>query len=58
MKYFDEEFLELKDELFRAIFQDCDVLKKMPKPRAKEAFLNAKPYFELWQMEKNKVLEE
>jgi hypothetical protein len=57
VKYFDEEFGMLKEELFRAIFQDFETLKQMPVPRSKEAFLGSKPYFELWQLEKDKMEE-
>jgi hypothetical protein len=55
VKYFDEEVGMLKEELFRAIFNDSEALKRMPVPRKKEAFLNAKPFFELWQQEKDRM---
>lgn len=47
----------LKEELFFAIFGDYDVLKQKPIPRAREAFYEAKPYFELLRVEKQKVEE-
>jgi hypothetical protein len=55
VKYFDEEVGMLKEELFRAIFKDSEALKRMPVPRNKEAFLNAKPFFELWQQERDRM---
>ena len=45
----------MKEELFRAIFLDYGALKKMPAPRTREAFLEAKPYFEQLELEREKV---
>lgn len=57
VKYFDEELSMLKQELFRAIFHDVETLKQLPEPRSREAFLGAKPYFQLWQAQNEKVEE-
>jgi len=55
VKYFDEELGLLKEELFRAIFNESEALKRMPVPRNRAEFLNAKPFFELWQQEKDRM---
>jgi hypothetical protein len=47
----------LKEEMFRAIFLDYDVLKRKPAPRSSHAFLGAKPYFEQLKAEKDKSQE-
>ncbi len=57
VKYFDEELAMLKEELFFAIFSDFEVLKQKPVPRAREAFFEAKPYFALLELERQKVEE-
>jgi len=57
VKYFDEELAMLKEELFFAIFSDFEVLKQKPVPRAREAFFEAKPFFVLLDLERQKVEE-
>ena len=47
----------LKEEMFRAIFLDYDLLKRKPAPRSSQAFLGAKPYFEQLKAEKDKSQE-
>jgi hypothetical protein len=42
-----QEFLAIKEELYRALFADQGALGRAPQPRAREVFLRARPFFEI-----------
>lgn len=54
VKYFDQEVESIKEELFKCIFDNYDELCTVQRPRARGAFLDASPFFQLYEQEQQK----